>query len=496
MAAHPNQTLQLHSLRIWQQNLNTSHIAQLTLTNTLRPLDWDIIALQEPAINKIGNTRANSHWRVVYPTTKYSNGAKPRAVMLINSNISTNAWRQIDFPSADVVIIQVTTLQGLCTILNIYNDCKHDNTIAALEQYLTSNIATIRPDPQDHMIWLGDFNRHHPLWDDSSNSHLFTLPALTASQKLIDLLADYGLTQILPRNKPTLQSSSTKNWTRPDNTFCTEHTHNALVSCDTDPDRRGPNTDHLPILTHFDLSLAQSEQAPSWNYREVDWKAFNASLDKALAKLAPPQSVTTPDEFQTLARHLDEALRSTAASCVPRSRPRPHQKRWWTKDLSRLADELKYLCRLAYKFRAVPSHDCHGILKEKEKQLDKEIRSAKESHWKEWLEGMADNDIWIASKYITNPGGDGEKTRVPTLKSKDPQGRVVIATSNEEKSKVLARSLFPPPPPVSSVPSNHPYPTPAEPWTEITLNQLTHAINKLSPYKAPGPDGIANIVFQ
>ena len=496
MAAHPNLSPQLHNIRIWQQNLNTSHIAQLTLTNTLCPSDWDVIALQEPAINKLGNTRANSHWRVVYPTAKYTNGAKPRAVTLINSNISTNAWQQIDFPSADVVIVQLTTSKGHCTIFNIYNDCKHDNTISAIEQFLPGNLATIRPDPQDHMIWLGDFNRHHPLWDDSSNSHLFTSSALTAAQKLIDLLADYGLIQILPRNKPTLQSSSSKNWTRPDNTFCTEHTCSALMSCDTDPGRRGPNTDHLPILTHFDLSLEQSDQAPSWNYREVDWKAFNATLDKALAKIAPPQSVSTADEFQTLARHLDEALRSTVESCVPRSRPHPHQKRWWTKDLSCLSEELKHLRKLAYKFRAIPTHECHKVLKEKEKHLDREIHTAKETHWREWLEGMADNDIWIASKYLTNPGGDGGKTRMPTLRSKDQQGRTVIATSNEEKSEVLARSLFPPPPQTSSVPLNHRYPTPAEKWTEITLDQLMQAINKLSPYKAPGPDGIANIVFQ
>ena len=495
MAAHPNPT-QLHNIRIWQQNLKTSHIAQLTLTNTLLPSDWDLIALQEPTINKIGNTRASTHWRVVYPTTKYTDGARSRAVTLINSNISTNAWRQIDFPSADVVIVQLSTSQGLCTIFNIYNDCKNDNTISAIEQFMLEHVASVRPNPQDHMVWLGDFNRHHPLWDESSNSHLFTSLALTAAQKLIDLLADYGLTQILPRNKPTLQSSSSKNWTRPDNVFCTEHTCSTLVSCDTDPDRRGPNTNHLPILTQFDMSLAQAEQTPSRNYREVDWKAFNKTLDKALAKHAPPQLIATKEEFHLYTHHLDEALRSTVESCVPTSRPHPHQKRWWTKDLTRLSEELKHMRKLAYKFRTTPSHECHGLLKEKEKQLDKEIQTAKESHWKEWLESMADNDIWIASRYLTNPGGDGGKTCMPTLKTKDAQGCSVLATSNEEKSEVLAKSLFPPPPPSSSVPPDHPYPMPAEKWTEITLDQLTQAINKLSPYKAPGPDGITNIVFQ
>lgn len=213
-----------------------------------------------------------------------------------------------------------------------------------------------------------------------------------------------------------------------------------LISCDTDPDRRGPNTDHLPILTYFDLSLTQSEDAPSWNYREVDWKAFNTTLNDTLAKFPIPQAIDSINEFNNLARLLDEALRSTAEACVPRSRPHPHQKRWWTKDLTRLTEELKHLRKL---------------LKEKEKELNKELHTTKESHWKDWLEGMAGNDIWIVSKYLTNPGGDGGKSRIPTLKTKDTTGRTVHATTNQEKSEVFANTLFPSPPQTSSVPGDY-----------------------------------------
>ena len=57
------------------------------LTNTLLPSDWDLIALQEPAINKISNRRANAHWGIVYPTTKYTDRARSRVVeMTLRSN--------------------------------------------------------------------------------------------------------------------------------------------------------------------------------------------------------------------------------------------------------------------------------------------------------------------------------------------------------------------------------------------------------------------------
>ena len=109
---------------------------------------------------------------------------------------------------------------------------------------------------------------------------------------------------------------------------------------------------------------------------------------------------------------------------------------------------------------------------------------------------MAGSDIWIAHKYISNPGGDGGKTRIPTLQKANPNGQGALATTNEEKSKVLTQALFPPPPNESTVPDDFSYPELAEKWTQITKEQLVQAINNLSPYKAPGPDGVANIMLQ
>jgi len=109
---------------------------------------------------------------------------------------------------------------------------------------------------------------------------------------------------------------------------------------------------------------------------------------------------------------------------------------------------------------------------------------------------MAGNDIWITSKYITNPGDDGGKSHIPTLKSWSADGSKMLAATNEEKSTLLANILFPPPPALLSVPDDYHYLEPVEEWTEIMQEQLATTINKLSPYKAPGLDGIANIVFQ
>jgi len=113
-----------------------------------------------------------------------------------------------------VVVLRINTAEGTCTIANIYNDCTHNRTLEELERFLA----------WDHMVWLGDFNHHHPLWDEEQNSHLFTATALALSQKVLDLLADYGMTQTLPKDLPTLQLSSTGNWTQLDNVFSARST--------------------------------------------------------------------------------------------------------------------------------------------------------------------------------------------------------------------------------------------------------------------------------
>ena len=294
-----------------------------------------------------------------------------------------------------------------------------------------------------------------------------------------------------------LQSSSMCNWTQLDNIFCTEHTSNTIVLCNTAPDKCRPKTNHVPILTTLDMSIQASPDSPSWNYQSIDWDKFNSALNDVLTNLVgPPHILETVEEFQQATCNLDLALCQMVELSIPKTSPHPHMKRWWTQDLTKLSDKLKHLRRQAYKLRALPNHDIHTNLQEKENSFSKEIQKMKETHWKDWLNGMAGTNIWIAHKYLLNPGGNGGKTCIPTLCKTGPDGQDVQATMNEEKSKIFTQALFPPPPAVSTVPTDHIYPEPAEKWMDITQEQLMQTINNLSPYKALGPDGVANIVFQ
>ena len=93
--------LDTNKITIWQQNLNKSPTCQhdLLSSNKLTTMNIDVIALQEPAIINGNHSIAARDWILVYPTPHLNSPKKMRSLMLINAQISTDSWNQLDFPS-------------------------------------------------------------------------------------------------------------------------------------------------------------------------------------------------------------------------------------------------------------------------------------------------------------------------------------------------------------------------------------------------------------
>ena len=73
------------------------------------------------------------------------------------------------------------------------------------------------------------------------------------------------------------------------------------------------------------------------------------------------------------------------------------------------------------------------------------INEAKQEHWEAFLEGLSYGDMWMANRYILGKASDRSKTRIPTLSlhSADLAVVTVVASTNEEKSHMLANMMFP-----------------------------------------------------
>ena len=100
----------------------------------------------------------------------------------------------------------------------------------------------------------------------------------------------------------------------------------------------------------------------------------------------------------------------------------------------------------------------------------------------------------MVHKLISAPTSDGAKARIPMLNYKSGDEEAT-ASNNPEKSKALAKSFFPTKPDDPGIAEDYQYPGACCKVSQITGEQITSQIKKLKPFKAPGPDGIPNIVL-
>ena len=234
------------------------------------------------------------------------------------------------------------------------------------------------------------------------------------------------MVMILQKDIPILEAKATKDWTCPDNVFCSTGAEGLIVLCDTDPCLRGPGADHVPILTIIELPLPCINREATCNFRVADWGTFREDLKSHLLSILLPALLTTEAAFQDTVSHLTMALQDSIQAQVPPSKPSPespHTKRWWSRPLSDLKKCKNRLSSLSYRYRVLQDHPSYEEHQKVHNCHSDEIWKAKLDHWNEFLEHAGTTDIWVANRYISGPGTDGGRSRTPlcSLAGRAPQ---------------------------------------------------------------------------
>ena len=112
---------------------------------------------------------------------------------------------------------------------------------------------------------------------------------------------------------------------------------------------------------------------------------------------------------------------------------------------------------------------------------------------------MTPSRLWVTNRHISGDANDGGRTRIPTLKLTPPAGsgsQAIEAASNEEKSEMLVKLMFPARPTACSIPDDYSYPPQLQAPASISVEQVRRHLGGLSPHKALGPNGIPNVVLK
>ena len=138
-------------------------MSQQDLLDSLRKNLCDICAIQEPYIDFQGQSRANGQWYMIYPPIHSTTPKDTRSILLINTNLLTNVWKQIPIEHPDITAVKISGNFGKLWIFNIYNTCQDNDALKHLSLYMQDNPPNQSIITPTEYIWLGDFNRHHPL---------------------------------------------------------------------------------------------------------------------------------------------------------------------------------------------------------------------------------------------------------------------------------------------------------------------------------------------
>ncbi|EUC61565.1 reverse transcriptase from transposon X-element protein, putative [Rhizoctonia solani AG-3 Rhs1AP] len=478
------------TLNIYQLNSNTSKNCIDDLINRTSPADWDIIALQEPPFARNSNpVGITSVWHTVIPSEHRKHDLlDSRSMLLVSKRISTNGWKRLDFSSRDISGIEIQTQMGNVQILNVYNDSnpKWTDTTDILDSHMQAT------PPDVHTILLGDFNRHHPNWDDPSNEDLLTDQYIEAADPLVQLLSDHDLRMILPEHIPTHKHFVSKRHSRLDNVFASDAISDLVIECNAHPDRQPIKTDHFPIITKFNFTCEKAKTVLRRNFEKTDWSKFDKVLRDNLKEL-PTGIIETSVELDSRLDTLTKSISATIGEIVPEAKITQYSKRWWTKELT----ELRVIRHnLAYKARRReddPHDPIHAQLASTTKTYKQALEDAKKKCWNGFIDTAEDKSLWTAHKWLKSQEENAGAARMPTLKTTTNDGQEVQISTNEGKSEALYKTFFPKPT-VASVPETT-YPDQVEEFTPITEDEIHGTIRKLKSGKAPGPDGIPNCIF-
>lgn len=474
-------------LHILQANLRKTPVTQYALLNDEDIAGHGLLLIQEPHCfidgedNVVAPPTRQAKWQQFTPTDQRDERWPIRT--LIYANQWTNA-RQIPIASPDITAVEMTAGDRRIMAVSIYVPCMANGVAEAGQtiQHMLGLIAEAKRDrPTHELIVAGDFNRHDPLWggDRVQNSE---------GAEIVDFMDQMGLQIANRRGVATHESGTTIDLALVDQAL-----HEEIEEWSVWPTQYGSDHEALNIVIAIE-GYDQTTEARRL-FRNTNWEKTAKDMNQVLDRELPPTvDNPTPNELDKYTAKITEFVSRHVLANTPRSKPSPHAKRWWSLDLTDLRNKYTRARNSATSLRraGARNRDIEEEAKEAKKTFFDTCRRQRRTVWREFLD--TPSNIWKASRYL-HPAATSSFGRVPALKKHTQEAnQPEEATTSEEIADVLINQFFgqradAPPPPATS------YPDRLE-WTEVTKEEVHDTVKRLSPHKAPGPDGLPNIVWQ
>ena len=342
----------------------------------LEEAKYDLLAIQEPWINK--HTKGTHCPR----SSKYYliHSREGRAAIFVSKRYrvgeweykTTKDWCRVWFPALG---------EGGLELWSVYNPRKEPGTprLQGTVQDLLRG-----PPPTNRAVVAGDFNLHHPLWDQFERYERRSEDLLELAQQWdLELRTPMGAITRAPQGDQVGRTSTIDHFWA---SIGLEATYHGL-------EIRG-KTDHYPQVLEVETgrSAQQQSQPEGWNWKMMHKKGVLAEaaqlpLKFGLADLGPQglQARTrTREGLDQAFISLAQELKRIAEDTTPRKKTsRGQQSPWWSEEVQEAVREARQAER---EHRETPTAHCKARLNEGLRALTTAIRTERTKVWRAKLQ--------------------------------------------------------------------------------------------------------------
>jgi len=455
----------------WNINKTNQH-AQTALHHT-DALGADVLLLQEITKTKSGDAPGPA-------SGKYYKlwAGEGRLAGYVSKKLPLSCWEY----TAEKDLVHITIHTQGPRPLHIFGVYSEPFTLGRPWDSPLSRLADQpHPGPDADVVLMGDVNLHHPLWDTAGRTS-------TQADVLLHLTDLWDLSLLTPPGTPTWQPKGGRSHHRPstiDHTWASprlQATHSVLD---------WPGSDHMPQVCSI-LTTTPPVPADGFCWARLDQDKA-AALGRSILLPTPPP----PTCVATLERQTDDLIGKLTGimhACVPaKSPPRGQRFPGWDAATAAATDTLRTAER---RVRAGDqSAAAHDAVREARRAQRRALRQARSRHWRAVLykASAKDADLWRLEKWARSRShAPSAPPLLPPLRR--PDG--THATHVDDKAEILSRRFFPtpdaaPPPPLPAIPLGRIFIS-----QHVSLDDVSAAVHRTSPTKAPGPDQISNALLR
>ncbi|GBM07978.1 Putative protein in type-1 retrotransposable element R1DM [Araneus ventricosus] len=447
------------NLKILQINLARAKPANLILHTNVKEIKPDIILIQEPYIKDQKLNGFPSSW------TSFTSKNLKAAILIPNATIKAVLLRQ----KTNTVAIKIHLDSTPLTIVSSYSSPAKN--IQETLQELRETKASIKTEP----IFIGaDLDGHNPVWGYAIED--------TRGREVLDYVLANDLFKLnTPDAPPTYVRRDTKGW--PDLSLCSgliAHSSPTWGVLET------PTlSDHFYIVTTFN--------APSTSTSCRRYKTLHGNHQKFLRLIAPQinqliiqiNNIENQQQLNEVTRELQNTIIKACDGTYKIKKtyylPNPN---WWTQELEMEKKRLRALRRRVQRARSEERIKCYIVESKEKAKYKKKIKRTRTQGWRNFCEGAS------------NPYGKHYKaafrravfpSQLAILENNQPTGSL---TSIAER---FLDEMFPHP----SSPANDATTQSQNPDDPpFTKKEVTYVIKNIPAGKAPGIDGIDNLIIK